>query len=214
MANITKVYLLNVPLERDYLHTLHFDSQTDQLNYFAGQIVKAYTDFSYQRKEKSIKVCDHFDNLSNCNYLMYQNTAHSNKWYYCFINDIEYVSDSVSLLHIESDVIQTYLFDYQIEGIDVYSKRRKAYRFASIPQDEKERLLFYKHHLSVIQIFILRYALHYPRLFTPFWHEYICGSLCDIVEELFNIEYRNMYEIKLQGLMDKVGHIEYLDMDI
>lgn len=107
-----------------------------------------------------------------------------------------------------------YLFDYQIEGIDVYSKRRKAYRFASIPQDEKERLLFYKHHLSVIQIFILRYALHYPRLFTPFWHEYICGSLCDIVEELFNIEYRNMYEIKLQGLMDKVGHIEYLDMDI
>lgn len=114
MANITKVYLLNVPLERDYLHTLHFDSQTDQLNYFAGRIVKSYTDFNYQRKEKNVSVQEHFDNLSNCNYLIYQNTAHSNKWYYCFINEIEYVNDSVSRLHIETDVIQTYLFDYEL----------------------------------------------------------------------------------------------------
>ena len=80
MANITKVYLLSVPLEDDYKDTLYFANATAQQTYFAGQVVKSYTDFSYQRKGNVIRVPAQVDTIRNCNYVMYQNTAYSNKW--------------------------------------------------------------------------------------------------------------------------------------
>ena len=55
MANITKVYLLNVPLENDYMHTLYFDSLEAQQSYFQSRIVKSFTEFSYQRKDGFIR---------------------------------------------------------------------------------------------------------------------------------------------------------------
>lgn len=115
MANITKVYLLNVPLENDYANTLYFASASAQSSYFSGRLVKAYSDFTYQRKDNIIRVPEHFDNLIGCNYVMYQNAAHSNKWYYAFITNIEYINDGRSDIHIETDVMQTYAFDYEVK---------------------------------------------------------------------------------------------------
>lgn len=126
MANITKVYLLNVPLESDYTHTLYFSSASAQQSYFAGRIQRSYTDFNYQRKDNIIRVEEHFDNLINCNYVMYQNTAHSNKWYYAFINNIEYVNDGRSDIHIETDVLQTYAFDYTVKSSFVEREHVKS----------------------------------------------------------------------------------------
>ena len=83
---ITKVYLLDTPLEKDYKNTLYFASASAQNTYFLSKKVKEYTDFSYQRKDKFIRVPDDFDTIKNCNYVMYQNTAESNKWYYCIIS--------------------------------------------------------------------------------------------------------------------------------
>ena len=112
---ITKVYLLNTPLENDYKHTLYFENKSTQQSYFQSKIVKSYTDFSYQRKDFIIRVPDNYDNLYNCNYVMYQNTNYSNKWFYAFINEIKYVNDGTSELHIETDVIQTWMFDYEVK---------------------------------------------------------------------------------------------------
>lgn len=112
---ITKVYLLDVPFEKDYKHTLYFASATAQYNYFYGKAVKKYTDFSYQRKDKFIRVPDDYDTIKNCNYVMYQNTQNSSKWYYAFIDKIEYSNNEKSDIYITTDVIQTYLFDYTIK---------------------------------------------------------------------------------------------------
>ena len=116
MANITKVYLLNVPLENDYNHTLYFASASAQQAYFAGAVRFTFTDFNYQRKENIIRVPKHFDDLTQCNYVMYQNSAHSNKWYYAFITDISYVNDGRSDIKIETDVLQTYMFNYEVKS--------------------------------------------------------------------------------------------------
>lgn len=113
--NITKVYLLNVPLENDYKNTLYFENKNAQQSYFQSKIVKSYTNFSYQRKDSFIRVPDHFDNLQNVNYVMYQNSAYSNKWFYAFVTDIKYVDDGRTDLIIETDYIQTWLFDYTVK---------------------------------------------------------------------------------------------------
>lgn len=114
--NITKVYLLSVPLESDYKNTLYFANAQAQQTYFQSKIVKSYTDFSYQRKDHIIRIPDIYDNIYNCNYVMYQNSKYSNKWFYAFIDKMEYISDGRTDLHIETDVIQTWLFDYTVKS--------------------------------------------------------------------------------------------------
>lgn len=111
MANITKVYLLSVPLENDYRDTLYFANATAQHEYFAGQVVKSYTDFSYQRKDSVIRVPAQVDTIRNCNYVMYQNTAYSNKWFYAFINRMVYIDDGRTDIYISTDVLQTWMFE-------------------------------------------------------------------------------------------------------
>lgn len=115
MANITKVYLLSVPLEDDYKDTLYFANATAQHDYFAGQVVKSYTDFSYQRKDNVIRVPAQVDTIRNCNYVMYQNTAYSNKWFYAFIESMVYVDDNRTDIFITTDVIQTWMFEMQFK---------------------------------------------------------------------------------------------------
>ena len=113
--NITKVYLLSVPLENDYKNTLYFTSKENQQSYFASKVKKSYTNFSYQRKDGFIRVPEHFDKLQNVNYVMYQNTAYSNKWFYAFITDLKYIDDGRTDVYIETDYIQTWFFDYTVK---------------------------------------------------------------------------------------------------
>ena len=116
MPRITKVYLLNVPLESDYKNTLYFANASAQQSYFQSRIQKSYTDFSYQRKDHIIRVPAQFDTLVNCNYVMYHNTAYSNKWFYAFITKMEYIDDGRTDVHIETDVMQTYMFDITVKA--------------------------------------------------------------------------------------------------
>ena len=112
---ITKVHLLSIHLENDYKHTLFFESKSAQSTYFQGKIEHSFTDFTYQRKDNKIRIGVEYDTIFNCNYVMYQNTAYSNKWFYCFITDMKYISEGVTEIYIETDVIQTYMFDIEIK---------------------------------------------------------------------------------------------------
>lgn len=117
MANyeLTEVYLLNVPLENDYLHTLYFSSKSAQESYFKGKTVYKETDFSYQRKDNKIRYPLHYDDLTGVNYVMYRNKGYTGKWFYAFIVKKEYVNDGQTDIYIETDVMQTYAFDYNIK---------------------------------------------------------------------------------------------------
>lgn len=115
-VNITEVRLLKTHLENDYLHTMYFDNASDQQNFFKSRTVKTYTDFSYQRKDEFIRVPSHYDDVIGCNYVMYKNSGSSNKWYYAFITDMKYVNDERTDVFIETDVMQTWLFDYQVKS--------------------------------------------------------------------------------------------------
>ena len=116
VKNISKVYLLSVPLGNDYKNTLYFTDKGSQQSYFASKVVKSYMEFNYQRKDQKIKVSECYDDIYMCNYVMYQNSAYSNKWFYAFIKDMTFISDSVTEITIETDVIQTWMFDYTVKS--------------------------------------------------------------------------------------------------
>jgi len=113
MANyeITEVRLLNVPLENDYTHTLYFENSTAQASYFMSKTVDTMANSSYQRKDKKIRWDSDYDDVIGANYVMYKN---GDKWYYAFITNIDYVSPGMCDIYIETDVIQTWLFNYTV----------------------------------------------------------------------------------------------------
>lgn len=116
MAEMTNVKLLNVPLEKDYAHTLYFSSASNQYNYFVGRAKRSYDNMSYQRKDNALRVEEHIDNLiaAGVNYVMYKNPSYSGKWFYAFVDRMEYANPSTTLVYIKTDVLQTWMFEMDV----------------------------------------------------------------------------------------------------
>lgn len=107
----TNLRLLSTPLESDYRNTLWFPNVAAQTAYFTGKTVKTYSAFNYIKKDNTIVVADEVDNLYNCNYIMYQNANFGQRWFYAFINRMEWASNGSTRLYVSTDVIQTWFFD-------------------------------------------------------------------------------------------------------
>ena len=106
--------LTGVPLDNTYAHTIYFNSAQAQAEYFASK-TKAGCTFNFQTYQRvnrgTMRLQVLADDIYDCNYLMFQNTSYGNKWFYAFVTSIEYVSNTVSEITYEIDVMQTWFFD-------------------------------------------------------------------------------------------------------
>lgn len=105
------IYLCKTPLINDYKNQLTFSNLTSQLNYFNSRIQKTFDNYTYIKKDNVIKVGENIDNIIGCNYLFYRNNGFSNKYYFCFIVNMEYINENCTAITIETDVFQTYQFN-------------------------------------------------------------------------------------------------------
>ena len=105
-----------IPLDHSYENCIYFSSRTACTTYFSNLNPKYELDnLSYIRHSNNkIKVSVAADNILDCNYLCFQNTAFGNKWFYAFILDVEYTNNNSSIITYEIDVINTYLWDCAI----------------------------------------------------------------------------------------------------
>ena len=107
--------LKNVPIDSEYNNTLWFDTLDKQRAYFTSMLRYELTKHSYQRVNRNtMRVQIKYENLYDCNYLMFQNTSFGNKWFYAFILNVNYINDVTSEIVYQIDVLQTWLFDYSI----------------------------------------------------------------------------------------------------
>ena len=107
----TQIRLLSVPFEIDNKNQLTFNNITAQTNYFTSLPNLEIEECSYQRKDNIIKFPAHIDTLLNYNYVMYKNNNYSNKWFYAFIDKMEYENNGTTNISIKQDVFQTWQFD-------------------------------------------------------------------------------------------------------
>lgn len=113
----SEVYILkNVPLEPSFDHTIWFDSPEQQATAFTTYALAFYFNkVSYQRYPRPYITLDKTaDELFDCNYMMFRNTAYGTKWFYAFITQIEYISNTTSRIYYTIDPMQTYLFDVNV----------------------------------------------------------------------------------------------------
>lgn len=98
-----------INLDNRYMHTIYFASESAQNTWFTGKVFKSYEKMSYLRYGRNqIKVKDDATTLLGCTYLRFRNTRTDSKWFYAFVNGIEYLNENTVLLTYEIDVMQTW----------------------------------------------------------------------------------------------------------
>ena len=119
-----------VELEPNYEHTFDFANATEQGEYFATKVYKTYDNFLLIKDRNAslfkgiiakenydyLKVPETLDNVRECTYLFWNNGGLNDKTYYAFITNSYYLNENTTIIEYELDVMQTFLFDYQIES--------------------------------------------------------------------------------------------------
>ena len=134
--NSTIRILKHVNLDQTFNHTFYFANATAQRDYFISK-TKGYSSInqspspytltaqSYARPNRGwFNVEIPADSLYDCNYMMFQNTNFGNKWFYAFIDAVEYVNNNVSAIHFTLDPMQTWFFDYTL--VDCFVEREHS----------------------------------------------------------------------------------------
>lgn len=129
--NTTVRVLKDVPLDSSYSDVIKFESAGAQASFFAGKAKYTYSNLSYQRVSSSVaaprgprtvRVPVMADEIYDCNYIMFQNNG--GRWFYAFINSINYFSPENTEIEYEIDWYQTYQFDIRV--LPSYVEREHA----------------------------------------------------------------------------------------
>lgn len=115
--------------DKGYNHTVRFDSRNDQYAYFSNLIgsngivdvekfnltQQKYTNYT----ARSIRVPYHASTYFSCNYLMFRSTSADvyeqfDRWYYAFIDRVEYINNNLCEIFYTLDIIQSWYFDYKL----------------------------------------------------------------------------------------------------
>lgn len=115
MSRVTEVYLLYASLSPKQNETFLFNSVSEQRTFFHGRTKHAYNNLSIQRQNNIIKIPEFFENITDCNYVMFRNNGES-KWYYAFITKYNYINDNCTEINYKIDCLQTYQFNYTIKA--------------------------------------------------------------------------------------------------
>ncbi|MBO7345328.1 MAG: hypothetical protein J6U92_05265 [Clostridia bacterium] len=105
----------NAIIDNSYSNTIDFKTPSEQLSYWGSLVKYTITDFMYIRRTHSyIKVDKSLTDLDSINYLYFRSDD-SGKVYFCFVTSKEYISESASYIYFETDVLQSYMFDYEVK---------------------------------------------------------------------------------------------------
>lgn len=107
--------LLNMRMDSELRNTLWFPDRNTQTNWFLSQTdFISFTDYSYVKKDNTIVLACREEDIWRFNYVMYQNTNFSSKWFYAFIVKREWASDYSTRIYLRTDPLQTWMFDLSL----------------------------------------------------------------------------------------------------
>lgn len=107
------IYILKgIEADRSFANVKYFASKQARDNYMlqADHIIYRGSALSYI-KQGSVRVGVSADSIYACNYLMYRNTAFGSRWFFAFIDSVEYVNNATSEIRFTIDSFQTWFYD-------------------------------------------------------------------------------------------------------
>lgn len=101
----------NIKLEKGYQDVLSY-TESEMLELCSYNAVAYQNNYQFIRKEKGLlNVSIPYQECLKCNYMAFQNSDYSNKWFFAFIDSVEYVSDSATNIRYTIDIFSTW-YDY------------------------------------------------------------------------------------------------------
>lgn len=108
MARSGKIYLAkNIKLDKNYKSVLSY-SETDMLNLISTNLVYSATNYSFIRDRGTIQVNASYSQVIQANYMAFQNPDYSNKYFFAFIDEVKYLSESSSEIVYTTDIWTTW----------------------------------------------------------------------------------------------------------
>jgi hypothetical protein len=110
----------DIGLDRNYNDCLYFPSKEVKTTYFdllanTDKMIGRYQSLSYQRETRNyVRVSGSMSTLINANYMRYKNTSYENKWFYAFIESVEYINNEVVQLNYVNDVMTTWMGEFEL----------------------------------------------------------------------------------------------------
>lgn len=101
----------NIKLDKSYKDVLDY-TESEMVALCRANAVATDSSYSFIRSEKGvIKTSFSYNDALKCNYMAFQNPDYSNKWFFAFIDDVEYANDGTSKIYYTIDEYSTW-FDY------------------------------------------------------------------------------------------------------
>lgn len=107
----TTLYVGVAPWNSDLKNVQSYNSRAEQISTIQGLLTHKYEHINIIRRDTDLILKGVNEDLTQCNYLMYQNADISNKWYFSFIDNVQYNSLNSVIISHTIDVWQTYQFD-------------------------------------------------------------------------------------------------------
>ena len=110
------IYLCNdIKLDRKYKNVLDY-SEADMVTLCRNNAIASRLTFSFiKHGENRIKVDFTYNDCLRANYIAFQNPDYSNKWFFAFIDKVEFVSPSTTILHYTIDEWSTWFKKLTLE---------------------------------------------------------------------------------------------------
>lgn len=98
-----------INLDNRYMHTIYFASESAQNTWFTSKVSLTFQAQCYVRYTRnSIKIKADTTDIIDCTYMRFKNDRSVDKWFYAFINSVEYLNENTCLVTYEIDVMQTW----------------------------------------------------------------------------------------------------------
>lgn len=100
----------NIKMDRDYYNVLSYN-ESQILSLVENNAVASANNYSFIRERNTILVNFTYQQCLSCNYIAFQNKDYSNKWFFAWIDEVNYKSNSATEIKFTIDVWSTW-FDY------------------------------------------------------------------------------------------------------
>jgi len=111
----------NIKLDKNYINVLSY-SASDMLSLCRSNIVASDNDYSFIRENGALLVDFPYSTCLQANYMAYQNKDYSNKWFFAFIDKVEYVSDKATRIFFTIDAWSTFYDDWSSNYVFVHKE--------------------------------------------------------------------------------------------
>ena len=113
----SEIYLChNIKMDRSYKNVLNYTAENLRSLCNTNRIASRNTYSFIKHGENRIMVDFSYSDCLSANYIAFQNYDYSNKWFFAFIDKVEYVNDGTSIINFTVDEWSTWFNDLTIKN--------------------------------------------------------------------------------------------------